>query len=546
MARLFTSLLCAISFGAVAQSPLAADIDQFLRPYMNPAEPGGVVLVAQKGVVVYKKAFGMASMELNVPMNDSMIFYIGSNTKQFTATAILQLAENGKLSLQDTIGKFISPCPWPVSGIRIEQFLSHTSGMGSNNETAAYKAIDRKGMTPASLVNYFINQPIDFPAGTKWSNNNANFYILGYLIEKLSGVSYATYVAEHIFKPAGMTSTYMDKEISIVNNRPNGYLNFRAGVQNTRVTTIESLYSSGGIQSTVEDMLKWNRALNSGKLLKQETLQLLYTPQTLVNGKQTRYGMGFHLLDVKQSRTYRHGGLVEGFTSETLYLPDEDVYVVILLNEETFKIPIIPVARILAGIAIGKPYSYTAQAIDEKKLPRYTGVYERVPGDLINIAVQNGRLTYQRPYGGVYDLQYAGGGDEFFLNKDLVRIEFTSDSANNIKGLLFSQAGDALSTWTKNKRSVLTLTAERLPDSVLQRFTGSYVSADKDTINILRDRSVLYYQSGPDPKHMIAAESDKSFVSLKEDFRLEFLKDPTVKTEERFYILRKKKKYRRL
>jgi len=543
--RFIPFLFLLIHVHATAQLPLTADIEQLMKPYMNPAEPGGVLLVAKKGEVIYKKGFGLANVELDVPVNDSMIFYIGSNTKQFTAVAILQLVEKGKLGLKDTLGKFIPTCTSPVSGIRIEQFLSHTSGMGSNNETPAYKTIDRKGLTPLQLVNYFTSLPVEFPAGTKWSYNNANFYILGYLVEKLSGVSYANYVTENIFKPAGMSSTYIDKEASIIKNRPSGYLNFRLGVLNTRINTIESLYSSGGIQSTVEDMLKWNRALMTGKLIKPESVSLLFTPQTLLNGKQTKYGMGFHLQDVHGSVAYRHGGLVEGFTSETLYLPGEDVYIVILLNEETSKIPIVPLARILGGIVIGKPYNYTAQAIDKSKLQRYTGLYERAPGELINIALKDGKLTFQRPFGAVYALQYAGG-DEFFLNKDLLRTEFTTDSTGVIGTLRFSQADDALTIWKKTKRPVLNLAAERLPDSVLQQYVGSYVSAANDTIKITRDRAMLYFQHAMAAKHMIAAEATGGFVSLNEDFRLEFIKDKATKKDTLIYIRNKKIKYQKL
>ena len=546
MIRIFTSLLAIVLCGqSISQSSLAAAIDKVMGPYMNPAEPGGVVLVSKKGEVVYEKAFGMANVELNVANTDSSVFYIGSNTKQFTATAILQLVEKGKLALDDSIGKFIPTCPYPVSSIRIEQFLSHTSGMGSRNETPAYKAIDRKGMTPQQLVTYFTTLPIDFPAGSKWQYNNANFYVLGYLIEKLSGMTYANYITENIFKPAGMMRSYVGKEEAIVPNRTSGYLNFRLGVQNTRVTTIESLYSSGGIQSTAGDMLKWNRALISGKLIKAESVALLFTPQTLLSGKQTKYGMGFHLQDVRGSVAYRHGGLVEGFTSETLYLPAEDVYVVMLLNVETSKIPIVALTRIFAGIAIGKPYSYTAQTIDKGKLGRYTGLYERVPGELINIALKDGKLTFQRPTGAVYELQYAGG-DEFFLNKDLLRTEFTTDSTGVINTLRFSQADDALTIWKKTKRPVLNLAVERLADSVLQQYAGNYVSSSNDTIKITRDRGTLYFQNATSAKHVITAEAGGGFVSLNEDFRLEFEKDKAATIESLIYVRNKKKKYKKL
>lgn len=527
MIRLFTCLLLLITLNAAGQLQLTEEFNKLLQPYMNANEPGGVILVAKKGEIIYKKAFGMANMELDVPVNDSMIFYIGSNTKQFTAVAILQLVEKGKLRLQDSVGKFI-PCPFPVSSITIEQFLSHTSGMGSTNETPAYKLIDRKGVTVAELVKYYTSLPIDFPAGTKWAYNNANFYILGYLIEKLTGASYAEYVTENIFKPAGMYSTYMGKETSIIKNRPSGYTNFRLGIFNSRVSTIELLYSSGGIQSTAEDMLKWNRALNTGKLLNLEKVQIAYRPQTLLNGKQTTYGMGFHLQELHKSPALRHGGLVEGFTSETLYLPNEDVYVVILLNEETSKIPIIPLARILAGIAINKRYNYTEVPINKADLRKFIGLYENAGGELVNIAEQSAVLTFQRPYGTRYNLHYAGN-NEFYLNKDLLRTEFTSDTAGKIKSLRFSQADVGVTEWFKTARPVLNLAAERVPDSLLKQYAGTYVlaksNAISDTIRITRDGPALYYKTGTSPKQMIAVENNAKFFSLKEDFRLEFTRE---------------------
>jgi CubicO group peptidase (beta-lactamase class C family) len=537
----FASIVLCASTGK-AQESLSEDLDKLLQPYMLSKEPGGVVLVAKKGSVVYKKAFGMANLELNVPVNDSMIFYIGSNTKQFTAVSILQLVEKGKLDLKDSIGKFIA-CPFPVSSITIEQFLSHTSGLGSNNETPAYKLIDRKGVTAAELVKYFTNLPMDFPAGTRWAYNNSNFYMLGYLVEKLTGQSYADYVTEHIFKPAGMHSTYMGKETSIIKNRPSGYTNFRLGIFNSRISTVELLYSSGGIQSTVDDMLKWNRALNTGKLLRLETLQHAYQPQTLTNGKQTTYGMGFHLQDLRKSPALRHGGLVEGFTSETLYLPNEDVYVVILLNEETFKIPIVPLARIIAGLAINKPYSYTEVAFNKDEVGKYTGLYENALNEFINIGEQNGKLTFQRPNGTLYPMYYAGN-NEFFLDKDLIRTEFTIDNNGKIKSQNTSQAGVGITEWFKTQRPSLNLAKERVADSLLKLYIGNYVSADHDTIKVSRDGPALYYKVGNHPKLLLGAENNNRFIALKEEFRLEFKTDPVTKIPALLYTKgRKSKKF---
>lgn len=521
----FILFFCSIYQNVSSQTSGVEEFNKLLVPYFKTNEPGGVVMVAKNGQIIYEKAFGMANMELDVPINDSTIFYIGSNTKQFTAVAILQLMEKGKIQLHDTLGRYISSCPYPVSSITIQQLLSHTSGLGDNNETEAYKLIDRKDVTPIELVNYFINLPMDFAPGSKWAYNNANFYILGYLIEKLTSKSYADYVTENIFSPAGMSDTYMGKELSIIKNRAPGYTNFRMGIQNTRITTIGALYSSGGIQSTTEDMLKWNRALKTGKLLKPKIVQLLYTPQILLNGKVTSYGMGFHLQELHGSPALRHGGLVEGFTSETLYLPQEDVYIVMLLNEETSKIPIVALVRIIAGLAINKPYSFDETPINKNELKRFSGLYENEMGELVNITEQNEHLIWQRPNGVVYTLHYAGN-NEFFFDKDYLRTEFTSDGAGKIKSLKFSQVDIGLTEWFKTTKPLLKLSPERVADSLLKRYAGKYLLTNYDTITISRDGPVLFYQMNNKPKQILAAESNTSFFSLKSyDVRIEFIND---------------------
>lgn len=287
-------MLFALKIQSACAQDLFTQIDRLLSKEMKSDEPGGVILVAQGNNILFKKAYGMANIELNVPMEDSMVFYIGSNTKQFTAVAILQLLEQGKLSLDDAVGKFIK-CTYPVSSITIQQLLSHTSGLGNNTKTEAYKVIEHQDLKPEQLCKYFLDLSVIFPPGSKWEYNNANFYILGLLIEKISGISYGDYLDKNIFKPAGMLHTYMGKEDSIIKKRVPGYLNFRRGVRNTRITNFSTLYSSGGIQSTAEDMYKWNRALIAGKLVRLETLHLAQTSQRLIDGSYTMYGFGWYL-----------------------------------------------------------------------------------------------------------------------------------------------------------------------------------------------------------------------------------------------------------
>lgn len=521
---LTVALIAMTSFACAQTASLPAQFDQLLNPYFNSHEPGGVVLVAKGGQVIYQKAFGLADMELNVPVNDSMIFYIGSNTKQFTAVAILQLLEQGKIQLQDTIGKFI-PCPWPASGVTIQQVLSHTSGLGSNYDPAFATIGDKPGNKTRKIAEYILRLPMIFSAGTKWEYNNAGFYVLGYLIEKLSGESYADYVTAHLFKPAGMYNTYMEKEMLIVKNRPNGYTNFKVGMRNIQRNNMgATAYAAGGIQSTVADMLKWNRALLAGTIIQPATLTLAFTPQRLLNGQPVTYGFGWHLETLHGSPTIRHGGLVPGYTSETLYLPKEDVYVVILLNEETAYVPITALSRIIGAMAIGKPYIFNETAIDKQALKKFTGLYENKFNELVNISEQNGRLIFQRPNGGPNILYYAGN-NEFFFEKDYFRVQFMTDSVGKIKSLQTSKVDIGMTEWFKTPRPLLKLAPGRVADSLLQQYAGKYSLPNEDTLTITRDGLYMYYQNGGEKKQLLAAGSDSMFFSLTDDVRITFVKE---------------------
>lgn len=232
-----------------------------------------------------------------------------------------------------------------------------------------------------------------------------------------------------------------------------------------------------------------------------------------------------HLQELHGSPALRHGGLVEGFTSETLYLPNEDVYIVMLLNEETSKIPIVALVRMIAGLAIDKPYNFNDVAIDKNTLKNFVGLYENKMGELVNIAQQNAQLTFQRPNGSIYNLHYAGN-NEFFFDKDYLRVEFTSDAADKIKSLKFSMVDIGMTEWFKTQKPLLKLSRERVSDSLLKQYTGKYFFSNNDTLTISRDGVTMYFQMANQPKQILAAENNTLFFSLKEDLRIEFIKDP--------------------
>ena len=220
----FLLLLLFLTLAAPAFSQHAdAEFDRLLQETFKPGRPGVAVQIVQNGKVLYRKALGMANLELDIPMTPDHVFRIGSVSKQFTAAAILQLMEQGKLSLQDEITKFIPDYPTQGKKITVEHLLTHTSGIKSYTGMAEWTPeVHRKDFTPTALVDFFKNQPMDFEPGTQYKYNNSGYVLLGYIIEKVSGQSYSAYINDHIFKPWGMQQSYYGDTQQVIKNRASG------------------------------------------------------------------------------------------------------------------------------------------------------------------------------------------------------------------------------------------------------------------------------------------------------------------------------------
>lgn len=452
MLSVLLSSLLSLSFSLIpakgeSQQQLTAAFDRIISSEFKAQDPGGVALIAQKGRIIYKKAFGMANLELNVPMKEEMVFNIASITKQFTAVAILQLMEQGKLSLQDEITKYLPDYPVNGQKVTVENLLTHTAGIpGSAPEAVTSLQGKRSLVSLPEIIATFKNRPLDFPPVTKWNYSNNGYMLLGAIIEKVSGMSYAKYLENNILKPAGMTETLFGDDYIIIKNRAASYVYSRAESRflNALNGKVEIAYSAGAIQSTAEDLFKWNQALNSYKLIKKESLEKAQTEYKLPSGKGTNYGYGWFIGNIKGSPLVEHGGNMGGFMSHAIYLPQEDVFVGVFYNFRTpTKLPEF-LAGDLAALTIGKPFNISEVALDENLLKTYVGVYEEEGVERF-ITLENGKLYYQRVGANKMNMTpYAK--DKFFLENTAVISEFKRDAGNNIVSLELSNKRGISST----------------------------------------------------------------------------------------------------
>ena len=303
-------------------------IDSIIQTeFGNTNEPGGAFLITQNGKNLYRKAFGKANLELGTDMTPDHVFHIGSMTKQFTAVAILILEQQGKLHVNDPVSKYIKDYP-NGDKITIHHLLTHTSGIKDFTKIKSISSIAQKEMKTEEMVNFFKNEPVDFAPGEKFDYNNSGYVVLGHIIELVSGNSYEDFIKKNIFDKAGMAHSYYSSDRKVIPQRAYGYHKKEQAFVNKTVISFSVPFSSGSLMSTVDDMLKWQQALNQNTLLNPKETQKAFQKYTLNNGEEFTYGYGWHLKNINGTPDREHGGSIFGFKSMGIYIPGEDIYVI--------------------------------------------------------------------------------------------------------------------------------------------------------------------------------------------------------------------------
>jgi D-alanyl-D-alanine carboxypeptidase len=425
-------LLTAVPAPAAATTPAAptAAIDALLKGSFPADRPGAAVIVTRGGQTVFRKAYGMADLELGVPLQPDMVFRLGSITKQFTAAAILMLEEEGKLSVQDPIEKHLPGYPTQGHTITIEHLLTHTSGIQSYTDMPGWMTSRvLSPMTVTELVDGFKKEPMQFAPGARWAYNNSGYILLGAIVEKASGKTYEAFVTERIFQPLGMAASYYGSSERILPKRAPGYTLEGDQPRNARYLSMTQPYAAGSLVSTVDDLARWDAALYGEALLKGVSLEKAWTPYVLKNGKPTGYGYGWGISKLRGRRAIDHGGGIFGFSTFALRLPEERVYVAVLCNSDRPAANPGYLAKKVAALVVGDPFPEPAAVtLEPKVLERYTGVYRIDEGSTRTVTVENGRLYTQRSGGQRLEARPASE-TEFVYDKSLTRLRFVVDAS---------------------------------------------------------------------------------------------------------------------
>lgn len=431
--RLFLSLLLLpVVLGGVTPERL----DQQARAYYELKRFQGAVLVAQSGKPLLAKGYGMANHEWSIPAAPDTKFRLGSITKQFTAMAVLLLAQDGKLSVDDPVSRHWSDAPEAWKNITIHQLLTHTSGIYNYTALPVYTRNMRQTKTPAEILRDVADRPLDFPPGTQMKYSNSGYVLLGFLIEKLSGMSYAEFVRQRIFQPLGMNDTGYDSDTAILPRRASGYERRGEELRNAQFLDMSLPHSAGALYSTCLDLLKWDAALRGQKLLNEDSYRRYFTPE------KNDYAYGWVVKERDGAVWQSHGGGINGFSTMIIRVPAKELLVVALANVMPSQAA--RLAEDLAALALGEeravPQPRKEISLPTETLQRYVGQYELRPGFILTVTLEDGKLMTQAT--GQPKIPVFAETDRRFFPKVMdATLEFEVNAAGEVTAVVLDQNG---------------------------------------------------------------------------------------------------------
>ena len=415
-----------------------ADYNKVMADYFDAEAPGATAIVVKNGETIYHAAFGKAHVELDVEMKPEHVFRIGSITKQFTAAAILKLAEEEKIDLTDPLSKFLPEYP-NGENITVTHLLNHTSGIKSYTSLEKWDpATHRMDFTPREMVDFFKDETADFAPGEGWSYNNSGYFLLGFIIEEVSGMPYGEYIETTFFEPLGMTSSYYGRTDRIVPNRVPGYSPTADGMANAAYLSMTQPYAAGSLLSTVKDLSVWYHAVYSGKVISPESFALAITKTTFGDGEEKSYGFGYEVGTTEGSSYFGHGGGIHGFLTASRFYPEEKVFVAVFTNSDGND----PggAAEDIGRMAIGKYTAPVKIAFGEGVLESYVGQYELMPGFSVSVRKQGAKLVAQATGQGAFPLT-ALDERNFEFKPAGVKIRFNAKEDGSVPSFTLFQGG---------------------------------------------------------------------------------------------------------
>jgi len=423
-----------------AHTRTAARLDSLARAFVTrtPA-PGLAVVVLRGNDTLLARGYGYADLEDRAPATPRTVFRIGSVTKQFTAALVMQLVQEGRIALDDTIQRFLPDYPVQGHRVTIRHLLTHTAGIKAYTSLPDVLRLLRTDLSEDSLVAMFASKPFDFAPGDRYRYNNSGYYLLGVIVERVTGRPYDELLRERLFQPLGLLDTRYCSTRPVVRRRAQGYANAPEGFVNAEWISMTLPFAAGAICSTALDLATWTRALWAGRVVAPASLREMTTPARLNSGASTGYGFGLGMDSLAGHYRVSHGGSINGFRAYLAHFPDDDLTIAVLDNSENTSPQ--QLADRLARVALGVPLPLVRDLpLTAAERARYVGSYAL--GQTTVRVLEQGDALATESGQGVFRLRSLGQHVFVPTYDDSARIEFEV-SSDRATGFTINQDGVA-------------------------------------------------------------------------------------------------------
>ncbi|MBE0659645.1 MAG: serine hydrolase [Bryobacteraceae bacterium] len=434
--RILIAAAC-LSMAALGQTQVTPQrLDDQAQGYARLGQFNGSVVVAVDGRTLLAKGYGMANREWEIANAADTKFRLGSITKQFTGMAVLMLEQQGKLKVSDPVCSYVEACPQTWKPITIHHLLTHTSGIPNFTGFPDYQKTMMLASPPAETLKRFRDKPLEFDPGTKHKYSNSGYVLLGHIIEKAAGQSYAAYIKQQIFTPLGMNDTGYDSPAEVLPKRAAGYTRAGSKLENAAYLDMSIPHAAGSMYSTALDLMLWDVALRQGKLLTPENYQRYFKPGI------GDYAYGWNVQKRNGVEVISHGGGINGFSTTILRVPERKLVVVALSNLEQSQVG--RLGQDLLALALGREVE-TPKAAAEVKVPvetlkQYVGEYVLSPAFILTVTLEGDTLITQATGQGKIAI-YAKDEATFAPREFAAEIVFQRDASGKVTGLVLNQGG---------------------------------------------------------------------------------------------------------
>ena len=500
-----------------------AKADALLEKSFPADQPGAAVVVTDDGKIVYSAGRGLADVAAKRAITPSTVFRIGSITKQFSAAIMLQLVAEGKVSLDDKLSKFFPDFPKPGADATVAQLLNHTVGVQSYTGIPGWmvEAKTNRAYTTEQMIAEFKDLPAPSKPGEKFEYNNSGYVLVGAVIEKVTGKPWHVNVDERIAQPLGLTTIRYGELESHTPNMATGYTLAKDKVAPAQQIHMSVPHAAGALIGSVEDLAKWNTALHHGKVVRPDLYAKMTAPTVLPDGTTEDYGFGIAPREVRSRKALGHGGGIFGFSTDSIYLPKEDVFVAVFANSDSPSASPGTVMQQLAAMAIDDPFpTFKKAALDAKAVEPWVGLYKVKDGER-RVFLREGKLYTQRT-GGQELEAFAAGGGKYFYENSLTWFELKHDAAGTPVVAVYQQGAVVPETSPRAGDIPPEPKAADVSRATLQSYAGTYISPAGPLVVALPDSGPMTVKLGEQQAIPVAAVSQTEFRVQGVDARVEF------------------------